>query len=213
MDIKEELIMKRIISIFLVALFVFGSFSINSFAQEATKTDLWFENEKTWEFSSDITVYAGDFEIYSYEAYVKNSKMHFKNLPFGNNAKIDLIFDGDNLFFYFSKFPFFYFKIDNELLDLEEPELQEQMTLIWSGKQTIKSTEYYVEEFSDNDTETYKFCFSDDKLELIISKNEFSETYSYISYEQIDDRVFELPFFSINLTPLYKLIEKLFFDL
>lgn len=205
--------MKRIISIFLVALFVFGSFSINSFAQEATKTDLWFENEKALEFSSDITVYAGNFEIYSYEAYVKNSKMHFKNLPLGNNAKIDLIFDGDNLFFYFSKFPFFYFKIDNELLDLEEPELQEQMTLIWSGKQTIKSTEYYVEEFSCNDTETCKFCFSDDKLELIIFKNEFSETYSYISYEQIDDRVFELPFFSINLTPLYKLIEKLFFDL
>lgn len=204
--------MKKILSLFLSALFIFGAFSINAHAQEPTKTDLWFENEKAFEFSADVTVYSEDTKDYSYTAFVKGQNICLKNVPFINYAKVNLIINGDNIYMCFSKFPFVYFQFDGEQLDLEELELRELMTFIGCYEKTINSNNYYVEEFLDDESITYKFCFSGEELKLIITEDEYTETYQEISYEPVNDSVFEPPFFSINITPLFKLIEKIFFN-
>lgn len=214
---------KKLLSLLLAATLVFSMFSFTAFAEETTRTEQWFEKGAN-EFCSRVTVCDVNYVITdSYDVYFKFNKMSVKNLTLFGNLKVNLVFDGEKTFFYPSGFPFIRFQIEG-VFDADRGEtfltndISDDLSFVKSYEQKINSTVYYVEEFvymnpeTDNSAEICKYCFLGDELKLVIAESEYNIIHTEIISNDVDDNVFKLPLFSINLTPIFKMIQNLLFD-
>ena len=207
---------KKILSLLLSATLIFSMFSLTAFAQETTKAQTWIENHAHEIHFKTISNFDNSENVY--EFYVKNDKMLIKNAPMENFINLDVLYDGESYYIYPSKFPFLHFMITdgtgyNPAQDIIPTSL-DGYYFIKSYTKTINSKEYYVEAF--NDFEEYngyssliEFIFEDDELKFIASDDDFDSRIEIIS-TQVDDSVFEPPFFSINLTAIFTIISRFF---
>lgn len=214
---------KKLLSLLLAATLVFSMFSFTAFAEEKTRTEQWLEKGLN-EFCFHVTVCDTDYVITdSYNIYYKANKISFNNVTLFGNLKANVVFDGEKAFLYPSGFPFIHFQFEEDFeADQDEnfvmTDILDDLSFIKNYEQKINSTVYYVEEFVyvdpeiDDSAEIYKFCFSGDELKLILTKSEYKITQNEIISNDVDDNVFKLPLFSINLTPIFRMIQNLLFD-
>ena len=195
--------------------------SLTAFAQETTKTEAWFE-EHLQEMHCKITSEINN-NITEYEYYIKNDKFSLKNVPVAElNINLDASYNGESCFICPSAFPFIHFTIPVEAdvisplgdLSLLIEEGLDSIYYIGSYTKTAGSKEYYVEAFSD--TENYdeystvsEFWFDGENLKFVLNSADPDYRIDIIS-TQVDDSVFEPSLFSINLTPFFTLIAKIF---
>lgn len=221
--------MKKIISFILSLLIIVMSiFSTTAFAQEQTRHDKWSQGKSFDEI--EAIIYNDDgYNQTEMHVYLKDNKILMtSSLPlFSDEEKeITLLFDGKNYYMFITSLPFFHFKLGAmelsipDLLDEIAPRLES--TYIRSYEVTEKSTTYYVEEYSETfDYDDYtqegirKYYFINDELiknELIYTDENGDSVCTcmeLISFE-VDDSVFELPWYSINVLPFFELLLSLF---
>ncbi len=220
--------MRKIISIILsTVIIVMSLFSTTAFAQGQTRYDKWIENNNVNEIEANIYTDDG-YESTKTHVYIKGNKVSVSSvLPvFENEYEINIIYDGKNICMVFADLPFFHFKLEE--LDISVSDLRDELssyreaTFIESYEVTERGTAYYVEEYSTTyDFEDYyengivKFYFIGDdliKYECIYTDEYGNEKYTcveHISFE-VDDSVFEIPWYSIDLFPLFELLLNLY---
>lgn len=220
--------MKKITSLILSTVIVILSiFSTTAFAQEQTKLDNWSQKHSFAEFEINYYSESSDGIIDSH-AYLKNDKFSMTlNLPIteGDSSEVNCICDGDYCYLIFTSFPFFYIKSEEVEFSIEDIinmiEIAET-TFIKSYEVTESQTTYYVEEYSyyiesegHSENGTSKFYFIGDELikseYTYIDENGYSvyTRIEYISFE-VDDSVFEVPWYSIDILPILKFFFNLF---
>lgn len=213
---------KKILSLLLSVTLIFSMFSLTAFAQETTKTEQWITKNSS-AFHLHVTLHNSDYvETDSYDVYQKNNKVSIKNVTLFGNFKVDFIYNGDDAIFCPSGFPFIHFLVDDDFINLddtlESDDIGENTIFVKSYEQKINSTVYYIEEFIYEDPEiddseaVHKYCFLGDELKLVITKSKEQIIHTEIVSTDVNDNVFKLPFFSINLTPLFKMLQLIFSD-
>lgn len=206
---------KKILSLLLAATLVFSMFSFTAFAEETTRTEQWFEKHSD-EFHFKATVDVD--EIIEYEVYVKNGKMKLGNMPSGD-SKVDMIYDGEKCIIYYSRFPFLHFEFSLDDFEADSFEdllpMDTAFTYVGSTTKTLDSKEYYVELitndkiYDESTSVIYEYWFDGEDLAMITVADDPDMKLEIISTE-IDDSEFELPFFSINLTPFLEFFLRIF---
>lgn len=207
---------KKLLSLLLAATLVFSMFSFTAFAEEATRTEQWFEKHHN-EFHMKFLSINLDGEKYTYEVYLKNNKSLMENVPFSDGIYVNLLFDGEKYFLYPTKFPFIHFELPVEEEYVPDDDLLsgiEELYYLGSYTETIDSKEYYIEKFTDDEyycaySTLFEFYFEGDELKMIVADKDYDMRAEIISTE-IDDSEFEPPFFSINLTPFFEFLLRLF---
>ncbi len=206
---------KKLLSLLLAATLIFSMFSITAFAEEATRTEQWFEKH------SDEIHFRGTTDVDEtivYEVYIKNGKLKLENMPSGD-CTVDMIYDGEKCIVYLSRFPFLHFEF---MLDDFEADSFEDLfpidtflTYVGNATKTVGSKEYYVElltgdeVYDENHSTVYEYWFDGEELVMIKAAYDPDMKVEIISTE-IDDGEFKLPFFSINLTLFFEFLFRIF---
>ena len=223
--------MKKLISFALsVIIIVMSLFSTTAFAQEQTRYEKWCQNYSTNEFEANLYSKIGD-ESAEYHFYLKDNKAAFTTvipITSNNTDEITCIYDGNSFNLFIHSMPLFYFKFDANDFSFEEVyemfnNAETEYTFIKSYEYNQGNTTYFVEEYSYNiEVEDYseqgtaKYYFIGD--ELIISESYFIDEngnsvyhrLEYLSYE-VDDSVFKIPWYSINILPILEFVLSLFY--
>ena len=199
--------MKKFLSVILSLILILSAFCITASAAYEPKAEAAIKNfdfEKGVQFEFHID------GIPTTTLYVKGDKIASEMNVEGHNLK--LILKGDSLYMYFTDFPFVYF----EHKDSEMPELKDALGTLEFDAQFIEGSEtvykfetetYYVEKYATDDGETIEYYFLGDELKLIKSTDDENATTEIeIVSTEVDDDVFELPFFSFNITPIFELL-------
>lgn len=198
--------MKKLLSVILSAILILSAFSVTAFAADEPKAE---EAIKNFDFEKGVQF---EFRIDGIPAttlYVKGDKIASEMNVEGHNLK--LILKGDSLYMYFTSFPFIYFKHK----DADMPELEEALGTLHFNAQFIEAFEaeyssetYYVEKYMTDDGGFLEYYFLDDELKIIRSTDgeTTSSTEIKIVSTELDDDVFELPFFSFDITPIFELL-------
>lgn len=200
--------MKKLLSIFFAIVFVFSAFSLNAFAAETTRIEEWSkEHFPPYELGAKVTI--NDETIQTF--YVKD-KMIAGYAPVSENFNMNFIVKNNCIYLYFKAFPFFHLKIENipeDYLNFDSIDLPEA-SFEGSGTVILNSEEYYVEQFIAEDGAIIGYYFIGDELKYI-ETDTIEDGYStHIKVEilttEVNDEIFELPFFSINLAPLINFV-------
>lgn len=213
--------MKKIISAALVAvILVISVFSVSAFAQEQTKAEKW-DDKDLMQFEAFIRSET-DGEIVNAHMYIKDKKISFiSEFPLTDNKDVTMkvIISDGHFYLIFPSFPFFYLKyeITDELLPyIGKISATDETTLVNCTEITDGDTIYYVEEYVYNNGTSSKFYFVGDELYKLESKA-FDEYGVSLKSEiqivtcEVDDSMFEIPWYSINLTPLLIIISESYF--
>lgn len=205
--------MRKILSVFLTAVvLVMSVFCVNAFAQEQTRMEKWTQNVDDYEFEAKITNKINDEKNVA-KMYVKGKKIALiSNLPLTDNmnTKIKFIIKDGYVYILFPDFPFFHFKIEGNEDMFQIPEIGE-LIYVKSYEKQNGSVTYYVEEFEDENNNICKYYFFGDALVKIEAEsideynNHMSSIMEIVSYE-VNDSVFRVPFFSINIAPFLNII-------
>mgnify|MGYP003289230490 CR=1 FL=1 len=207
--------MKKFLSIILTAVFILSIFSFNSFAAETTKLNKWSEENFDPENGLSVKVYTvlqnNSFVVITQEAHIKDNIMAFTSKI--NNIDVKFILSSDTLWLYSPTIPFLHIKSPVEGFDFNElvtPDFSEEIKFLKNYETDLNSNSYFVEEFlcknEDNEELVIKFYFIEDELVFIDIPNNIDGYDTVIRMEilsnNVDDKVFEVPFFSINIYPL-----------
>ena len=214
--------MKKIISVILSAvILVMSAFSVNAFAQEQTRVEKWYEN------LTDITEYElimktkiGNMEADA-RCYCENGDIAIvTDIPLSDEKDIGIKAIAKDGCFYltFPSLPFLYLKYDLEETPISdvfsETVSYEDLTLINAGETNEYGTTYYLEEYSVDENVSVKYYFEGENLCFSVASevdeegNEFEYISKFVSFE-VDDSVFEIPWYSINITPIVILLSEL----
>ncbi|MBQ2903636.1 MAG: hypothetical protein IJE48_04490 [Clostridia bacterium] len=214
--------MKKIISVILSAvILVMSAFSVNAFAQEQTRVEKWYEN------LTDITEYElimktkiGNMEADA-RCYCENGDIAIvTDMPLSDEKDIRIKAIAKDGYFYltFPSLPFLYLKYDLEETPISdvfsETVSYEDLTLINAGETNEYGTTYYLEEYSVDENVSVKYYFEGENLCFSVASevdeegNEFEYISKFVSFE-VDDSVFEIPWYSINITPIVILLSEL----
>lgn len=220
--------MRKTISILLsMVIFAMSVFSTTAFAQEQTRLSQWLQNNSFDEIEANIYIEDEYGETKSH-IYLKGDKFSVTSeLPlFEEKEEMNLVYDGNNTYVIFTALPFFHLKIDE--IDISITDYLNEMssnfdsTFVKGYEKSEGSKTYYVEEYSASfDSEDYsengilKCYFEGNELvksECIFTDENGESVYSrmeYVSFD-VDDSVFEIPWYSINILPLFKALLSLF---
>lgn len=196
--------MKKFLSVFFAIVLIFSAFSLNAFAAETTRIEEWGkEHFPPYELGAKVTI--NDETIQTF--YIKD-KMIAGNVPVSENINIDIIMKEDCTYLYFKAFPYFHLKFEDvpeDYLNFDSIDLPEA-SFDGSGTVILNSEEYYVEQFIAEDGTIVRYFFDGNDLKYIEAEDYVDGYYNHTIIEilttEVDDEVFELPFFSINLAPL-----------
>lgn len=202
--------MKKLISVFLTAIILIMSvFCVGAFAQEQTKSEKWMQNFFEQEAKIRVTT-----EVYGEETV---SDMYFKDgkiasvfyMPLSRNIdiKIKVIINNGYFYILFPDFPLFHLKdeITEDMLIIPEAD---ELTYLKSYEKQDGTITYYVEEFTNEQNMICKYYFIGENLIRIEAGGtdeygEHSSSIVEILSDKVDDSVFRVPFFSINIAPLF----------
>lgn len=206
--------MKRIISIFLIAIILIISvFSVNAFASEQTKAEKWAENwtediknqKVECEMSWDTISYG---EKYNSHVYIKGENLSFiTDLPITEtfSIKVNIIINDGYCYMYLTSFPFFHIKVQQDFWSYDEIFPFEEVVLVDAKEVTENQTTYYVEEYAADNGMLIKWYFIGDKLIKI--QFEYTDEYGDYTYncfeiisDEVDDSVFQVPWYSIDIS-------------
>ncbi len=204
---------KHLVSI-LFALILGVIFCVSASATEAepTKAEKWYnEAHAVTGMVSDITIGDGYSSI-TERVYSKGDKAAAEVDLDG--SKVRVITDSKDLIIFNPDMPIFHVKFSGlgEIM-VEIPEgvpTEFSLDFVKAYEHTEGDKAYYIEEFTDADGTVYKYYFLGDELILvdavISAEGEAVTTrIKIISYE-VDDEIFEIPWYSINLYPIVMIL-------
>lgn len=204
---------KHLISIlFALILGVIFCVSASATESETTKAETWYnEAHAVTGMISDITIGDGYSSI-TERVYSKGDKAAAEVDLDG--TKIRVITDSKDMILFNPDMPLFHVKFSGfgEIM-VEIPEgvpTEFSLDFVKSYEHTEGDKVYYIEEFTDADGMVYKYYFLGDELILVDNLITYEEDtittrIMIISYE-VDDEIFEVPWYSINLYPLVMIL-------
>ncbi len=213
--------MKKFLSATLAAVILLVSvFSVNIFALNTTKTEALINKIKeTREVA--ITLTAGDVEAFGEflsatdTIYIKGDSIAYEHSMELLTARV-VLNDGD-FYGFIPAVPYFYVKaaapgissmdiwaVINDITNISFGIMKH----VRSFEEEYEGETYYVEEFNDRAQVTSKFYYDGDDLKIlkVIDKKTNSMQITYfenISFT-VDDSIFQLPTFALDLTPMFK---------
>ncbi len=205
---------KHLISILFALVFSVLFFCVSASATEAepTKAEKWYnEAHAVTGMVSDITIGDGYSSI-TERVYSKGDKAAAEvDL---NGSKIRVITDSKDLILFNPDMPIFHVKFSGlgEIM-VEIPEgvpTEFSLDFVKAYEHTEGEKTYYIEEFTDADGTVYKYYFLGDELILVdavvSAEGETITTRIMIISYEVDDEVFEIPWYSINLYPIVMIL-------
>ncbi len=205
---------KHLVSI-LFALILGVIFCISASATEAetTKAEKWYnEAHAVTGMVMDFTVDIADTSI-TERVYSKGDKAAAE-MDLGDRT-LRVIVNSSDLILYSPEMPLFHVRYKGMTEGLVEvvPEgipAEFSLDYVKAYEHTEGEKTYYIEEFTDADGVIYKYYFLGDDLilvdtEMIVGDETTTSRMMIISYE-VDDEIFEVPWYSINLYPIVMLI-------
>lgn len=210
--------MKKILSVLLSALIILSVFSVVAFATEAepTKLEKWGE---TYDWDNGISVktriLANNISLdilFNIVTYMKDGKtaliINFDGKEFKAVTK------DDALCIFMTKLPLFHYKITGSIFNSIDSDLtSENLSFVRGYEAEYEEKTFYVEEYlyeSDDQSMTLKFYFDGDELKVFGSEEKIDDMDTEIYFEiipgEIDDEVFEMPWYSIDVTRLVDFI-------
>lgn len=205
---------KHLISIMFALVLSIMLFCVSASATEAetTKAEKWFnEHHAVTGMVTDMTIDYGTTSV-TERIYSKDGKEAVDVEV--NGRMLRLISDSKDVIMIYPDMPIFHVKFPGmaEILIGLIGEAPTEFTLdfVKSYEVTEGDKTYYVEEFLDKDGNVGKYYFLGDELvflEAIVESNGETGTTrtAIISYE-VDDEIFEIPWYSINLYPLVMIV-------
>lgn len=203
-------------SIFFACIMALLIFSVSASANETTRLNKWATENFDLENGLSVKMYAvledtGGSAVINQSAHIKGQKIAFTSKI--NNIDVTFILHQDTLWLYSPKFPFVHIKTAVEGFDYDEFFILDssvEANFLQSYETTLNSRAYYVEEFiyinEDDEKSIAKYYFDGDKLKFIdIHQNVDGYDVTYrteILSTNVDDKVFEVPFLSINIYPI-----------
>ncbi len=214
--------MKKILSVILSALIILSAFSAGAFATEAesTRYEKWCETHNINDgISVKIHTRANNMLISLFGAVI-----HFKDGKMAVEAEFDgkefkAVTKDDDLCIFMTKLPIFHYKIKGDELfgsiDMDLT-LDENTAFVESYETEVNGKALFVEEYlydEGSQPMTFKFYFDGDELiyfgaEETIADMDFELYFEILSFE-VDDAVFKMPAFSLDVTFLVDLFLKL----
>ncbi|MBE6771994.1 MAG: hypothetical protein E7547_07625 [Ruminococcaceae bacterium] len=213
--------MKKITSIILTSIILITSlFSVNAFASEQTKAEKWTEDLKNQKLEFEVSSYTISSDgKYDLHFFIKDKNVSFISelaLTETITTKVKIIIVDDYLYMYLPSFPFFHLKFQDDFWSYVEIAPDDKLTFISSQEITEGQTTYYIETYTDDTNAKIEIYFVGD--ELIKCQSEYIDEYgdyTYIYHEivsnEVDDSVFKVPWYSIDILPLLNSIEKMDF--
>lgn len=200
--------MKKFLLVILSLVLILSAVCVTAFAADKPKAEdaINFNLEKGLQFEIRID------DIPTTMLYVKGDKIASEMKVEGYNLK--LILKNNSFYMYFTDFPFVYF----EHKDSEMPDLQDALGTLQFDAEFVEAVEteyqseiYYVEKYATDDGVTIEYYFLDDELKLLKSTDDENVTTEIeIVSTEVDDDVFELPFFAFNITPIFEFLTSFF---
>ncbi len=204
---------KHLISILFA--FVLGViFCVSASATEAdiTKAEKWVnEAHSVTGMISDLTVIT-DYASSTQRLYSKGEKAA-SDIEI-NGKSVRLITDSKDLIIFSPDMPLFHVKfkgLGEAMIEIPEGMPTEfSLDFVKAYEHTEGDKTYYIEEFTDEEGILYKYYFVGDELIFMdaeITSGEVSEKVRIviISYE-VDDEVFEIPWYSIDIYPIVMIL-------
>lgn len=204
---------KHLISI-LFALVLGVIFCVSASATDAdiTKAEKWVnEAHSVTGMISDFTVIT-DYASSTQRLYSKGEKAA-SDIEI-NGKSVRLITDSKDLIIFSPDMPLFHVKfkgLGEAMIEVPEGMPTEfSLDFVKAYEHTEGDKTYYIEEFTDEEGILYKYYFVGDELifmEAEITDGEVSEKVRIviISYE-VDDEVFEVPWYSIDIYPIVMIL-------
>lgn len=210
--------MKKLTSIFLtVIILIMSVFSVSASAQEQTRTEKWIESDS----KNEIKIQAKSVGTIQDNLETEMTIMH-KNgkilicfsIPVSDSFSptVKMIYEDNNFFLYFPSFPYLHIKLPVEIVGTTIYDIGFISEIDFNSVKTYEEKEgdkiYYVEEFVNENGENEKYFFIEDDL-VKIETSFFDEngekflTTLLITPSIINDKVFEIPWYSINVFPLF----------
>lgn len=214
--------MKKIISVILSAvILVMSVFSVNAFAQEQTRTEKWYESlTHITEYELILKTKVDNIEADAH-CYCENGDIAIiTDMPFSDekDIRIKAIVKDGIFYLTFPSLPFIYLKYDLEETPISdafsETVSYEDLTLINAGETEAYGSTYFKEEYITDENITFKYYFEGENLQFYEAigvdeeGNEFEYKYKLVSLE-VADNMFEIPWYSINITPIIILLSSL----
>lgn len=217
--------MKKTLALALAVLMMISIFSVGTLAV-GTKTEALFDaaeekKELAVTFRTGMLPEFGSSYSVVNTAYIKGDKIAY---DFDNGfIELRTVLQDDGLYSYLTTFPFIHMKTSD--LTLGNTDIWQTikglsdftmdfLVFVRSYETTIDGTTYYVEEFSDRGSVINSFFYVDDDLKVLKAQDFMKDTIQYTYFDNVslsvDDSVFELPSFSLNLTVIMKFILSLF---
>lgn len=204
---------KHLISIlFALILGVIFCVSASATESETTKAETWYnEARAVTGLVTDITVGDG-YSSMAMRVYSKDGKAAAEVDLDG--TKIRVITNSEDIILFNPDMPIFHVKFKGlveafaEYTEVVPTEFN--LDFVKSYEHTEGDKVYYIEEFTDADGVVYKYYFLGDELILIdiviTSEGETVTTRMMIISYEVDEEIFEVPWYSINLYPLVMIL-------
>lgn len=203
---------KHLISALVVFIFSVLFFSVSASAGEATKAEEWYNSSyAVTGMVMEVAVDDGDTEIVQ-TVHSKGEKAASEIVI--NGSAIRLIIDNGDLIVFSPDVSIIHLKfsgLGGMFTEIYTPEIPEGFNLIFvkEYRETLGDTTYTVEEFTDKDGNNCKYYFSGNELDFIEAVTEADDieitmVMDILSYE-VDESIFEVPWYSINIAPLVML--------
>lgn len=205
---------KHLISVFFALVLGVLFFCVSASAAEAetTKAEEWYnEAHAVTGMVMDFTVDDGYTSV-TQRLYSKGEKAASEIDLDGSIIRI--IANGEDVIIFSPDVPIIHVKfsgLGEALVEIPEGVPTEfSLDFVKAYEQSEGDKTYYIEEFTDADGAVYKYYFSGDELILIDTEitvdGETATTRMMIISYEVDDEIFEVPWYSINLYPLVMLI-------
>ncbi len=179
---------------------------VTASASETTKAEEWYNENIDSGIVFDTTVVSNGKKITG-TTYFKDRNMAMEGRT--NIGNVRMVLTDKDVILLFPDKPYFHIKARGLLKSVEVILLnttEYYPGFVKSYEETEGETVYYVEEFANNigEESVYKFYFTGDELDRIevagqFSNGETSEMTMDINSYGVDDSVFKVPWYSINI--------------
>lgn len=200
--------MRKFLSLILSLLLIFSAFSVTAFADfDTPKAETTIENI---DFEKGVSILFSTFSASDFPdsvLYIKGEMLAMETSVEGINVK--LIIKNNLLYIYFADFPFFYYKEEN--IDISEytaifENINMDAEFSKNYQETLDGITYDIEEYITADGELLRYYIFEGNLKYAEIISKANDEYSHIKLEilstELDNSIFEPPFFSFDITPI-----------